>query len=171
MFVAYEPEDYIHSLIEVRKSDARRLFRKSIYNDYPLRGPLGQPACAYCGRWHDKLTIDHIIPKSKGGPHFSRWNLSPSCRDCNLSKTNLPVFEWWRPQKFWTEEREEILTAWIFANSFIDAHTQENEYWQYLASRRVVQQAINYQCVNKKAPTAGAFSLEDLKEMDWLWAS
>lgn len=171
MFVAYEPEDYLHSLIEVRKSDARRLFRKSIYNDYPLRGPMGQPACAYCGQWQEKLTIDHIIPKSKGGPHFSRWNLTPACQKCNLSKTDLPVFEWWRPQQFWTEEREEILTAWIFANSFIDAHTQEAEYWQFLTARRVVQRAINYQPSSKKAPQKGAFSLEDLKNLDWLWAS
>ena len=91
MFVAYEPDDYLHSLIEIRKSDARRLFRKSIYSDYPLRGPLGQAACAYCGQWHGQMTIDHVIPKSKSGPHFARWNLVPACQRCNLQKTNLPV--------------------------------------------------------------------------------
>ena len=83
MFVAFEPDDYLHSLIEVRKSDARRLFRRAIYNDYPLRGPRGQAACAYCGQWHGKLTIDHIIPKSRGGPHFARWNLAPACERSN----------------------------------------------------------------------------------------
>jgi|TARA_B100001939_G_scaffold151104_1_gene130618 hypothetical protein len=169
MFVAYEPDDYLHSLIEVRKSDARRLFRKSIYSDYPLRGPLQQSACAYCGQWHGKMTIDHIIPKSKGGPHFARWNMAPACQRCNLQKTDLPVFEWWRQQPFWTAEREEILTAWVFANSFIDAHTHQDEYWQFLAAKRVVQQAINF-TVKKKGPHSGPFSLGDLRNLEWQFA-
>ena len=140
MFVAYEPNDYIRGLIELRSSDATRLFRKSIFTDYPLRGPLGQPACAFCGRWHDKLTLDHIVPKSKDGPHFARWNLAPACTRCNLDKSNLPLFEWWRPKDWWSEQREEILMTWIYVNSFIDAHTNAAEYWSILESRRVVQQ-------------------------------
>ena len=166
MFVAFEPDDYLHSLIEVRKSDARRLFRRAIYNDYPLRGPRGQAACAYCGQWHGKLTIDHIIPKSRGGPHFARWHLAPACERCNLSKTNAPVFEWWRPQKFWTPEKEEILTSWIYCNSFIDAHVDQAEYWQFLATKRVVQQAINYQVKTRKGPHHGPFSLSDLDQLE-----
>jgi hypothetical protein len=166
MFVAYEPEDYLKSLIEVRKADARRLFRKAIYNDYPLRGPKSQPACAYCGEWNDNLTIDHIIPKSKGGPHFARWNLAPACETCNLSKTNCPVFEWWRPMQFWTPEREEILTSWIYCNSFLDAHMRQAEYWQFLASKRVVQKAIRYTTKMKKEPRYGSFSLSDLAQLE-----
>lgn len=139
MFVAYEPNDYIRSLIELRSSDATRRFRKSIFNDYPLRGPMGQPACAFCGRWHDKLTLDHIVPKSKDGPHFARWNLAPACARCNLDKSNLPLFEWWRPKPWWSQEREEILTTWIYVNSFVDAHTDAGRYWEILDSRRLVQ--------------------------------
>ena len=169
MFVAYEPDDYLHSLIEIRKSDARRLFRQSIYSDYPLRGPLGQAACAYCGQWHGQMTIDHVIPKSKSGPHFARWNLVPACQRCNLQKTNLPVFEWWRQQQFWTPEREEILTSWVFVNSFVDAHTRQEEYWQFLADKRVVQQAI-HQKDRKKGPRRGPFSLEDLKHLELQFA-
>lgn len=166
MFVAYEPEDYLNSLIEVRKADARRLFRKAIYNDYPLRGPNGQPACAYCGEWRGNLTIDHIIPKSKGGPHFARWNMAPACESCNLSKTNAPVFEWWRPMKFWTPENEEVLTSWIYCNSFLDARMHQAEYWQFLASKRVVQQAIRYRPRIKKEPRYGSFSLSDLDQLE-----
>lgn len=40
--------------------------------------------CAYCGRFRD-LTIDHIIPKSKGGK--DSWdNLISSCFGCNSRK-------------------------------------------------------------------------------------
>lgn len=141
MFVAYEPNDYIRGLIELRSSDATRRFRKSIFSDYPLRGPMGQPACAFCGRWHDRLTLDHIVPKSKDGPHFARWNLAPACMRCNLDKSNLPLFEWWRPQDYWLQQREEILMTWIYVNSFVDAHTDAQRYWSILESRRVVQEA------------------------------
>jgi hypothetical protein len=139
MGVRSGPNDLLHSLVELRPSEAKRRFRKSIFEDYPLRGPLGQPACAYCGKWHEKLTLDHIMPKSKGGPHFAKYNLAPSCLACNASKSNLGLFEWWRPQQFWTEQREEILMAWIHAHSFVSAHTAQGEWEQWMEeSQRVV---------------------------------
>lgn len=41
--------------------------------------------CQYCGtRTHD-LTLDHVIPRSRGGPHT--WeNLVSACRVCNHRK-------------------------------------------------------------------------------------
>ncbi|MBW1850684.1 MAG: HNH endonuclease [Deltaproteobacteria bacterium] len=41
--------------------------------------------CAYCGTQREKLTIDHIIPKSRGGTtNFD--NCVSSCKPCNNSK-------------------------------------------------------------------------------------
>lgn len=43
--------------------------------------------CFYCGEslsWDNK-TVDHVIPKSKGGPHRA-WNLVISCFTCNKEK-------------------------------------------------------------------------------------
>jgi len=41
--------------------------------------------CSYCGEFGN--TVDHIIPKSKGGG--STWgNLTTACRDCNGKKGN-----------------------------------------------------------------------------------
>ena len=37
--------------------------------------------CQHCGDWHD-LTLDHIIPESKGGPTTFE-NLQVLCRSCN----------------------------------------------------------------------------------------
>ncbi len=41
--------------------------------------------CQYCGQKTDELTIDHIIPRSKGGSHS--WNnLITACPKCNIKK-------------------------------------------------------------------------------------
>jgi len=114
------PDELLYSLIELRPGDARRRFRKSIFEDYPLRGPLGQCACAYCGRWDEKLTIDHIVPKSKGGPHFERANLAPSCFACNSSKSNFDLWDWWNQQEFWSFSRANILTIWMNCDTLLD---------------------------------------------------
>jgi len=42
--------------------------------------------CVYCGS-HKELTLDHVIPKSKGG--MNSWdNLVTSCQKCNLKKAD-----------------------------------------------------------------------------------
>jgi len=42
--------------------------------------------CAYCGSKHD-LTVDHVIPKSRGG--VWNWdNLVTACHSCNNKKDN-----------------------------------------------------------------------------------
>lgn len=42
--------------------------------------------CVYCGT-HKKLTIDHVIPKSRGG--LNTWeNMVTCCFDCNSKKGN-----------------------------------------------------------------------------------
>lgn len=41
--------------------------------------------CAYCGKPSQRLTIDHVIPLSKGGPHTIQ-NIVPACNPCNSSK-------------------------------------------------------------------------------------
>ncbi len=41
--------------------------------------------CQYCGRQAGDLTIDHVVPKSKGGEHT--WeNLVSACKACNHRK-------------------------------------------------------------------------------------
>ena len=51
--------------------------------------------CYYCGVKvaHRQLTMDHLVPLSRGG-RSTKDNLVPSCKDCNnKKKTMLPV-EW-----------------------------------------------------------------------------
>ena len=43
--------------------------------------------CQYCGT-HDHLTLDHVLPKSRGGK--TNWdNLTTACKRCNSRKGDL----------------------------------------------------------------------------------
>jgi len=48
-------------------------------------------ACVYCGSG-ERLSMDHLTPISKGGPHTSE-NVAPACLPCNLSKGAKTVME------------------------------------------------------------------------------
>ncbi len=58
-------------------------------------GIRGKYRCVCCGKLFSKkdITIDHRIPKRKGGTD-DLWNLQPMCRSCNSSKNkNQSSFE------------------------------------------------------------------------------
>lgn len=57
--------------------------RRPIRRDLVLAKNDGR--CVYCGAPAD--TIDHVIPRSKGGTDDPD-NLVPACRDCNSRKSN-----------------------------------------------------------------------------------
>ncbi len=46
--------------------------------------------CAYCGLPTELLTLDHIVPISKGGDH-SFDNIAPACRSCNARKHDIDL--------------------------------------------------------------------------------
>jgi 5-methylcytosine-specific restriction endonuclease McrA len=48
--------------------------------------------CHYCQKVA-KLTLDHVIPLSRGGKH-SKDNVVPACKHCNSSKGNKTLEEW-----------------------------------------------------------------------------
>ena len=47
--------------------------------------------CAYCLRQTVPLTMDHIQPVSKGGPHTAS-NIVPACKSCNSVKNDRLIF-------------------------------------------------------------------------------
>ncbi len=49
--------------------------------------------CCYCGK-AEKLSIDHLIPKSVGGDH-SGDNFVWACKSCNSSKGKKDLLEWY----------------------------------------------------------------------------
>jgi 5-methylcytosine-specific restriction endonuclease McrA len=46
--------------------------------------------CAYCNERSARLTMDHVVPISKGGAH-SADNIVPACKTCNCSKQASPA--------------------------------------------------------------------------------
>lgn len=48
--------------------------------------------CAYCDM-QGKLTMDHIVPVSKGG-QLTKSNILPACQHCNSSRGNKSIDEW-----------------------------------------------------------------------------
>ena len=51
--------------------------------------------CSYCGRKINpkELTMDHIVPISRGGKS-TKGNLAPCCKTCNNNKKQLLPMEW-----------------------------------------------------------------------------
>lgn len=48
--------------------------------------------CAYCGQ-RAVLTMDHVVPISRGGRH-GIGNILPACKSCNSSKHDALLIEW-----------------------------------------------------------------------------
>lgn len=56
--------------------------------------------CAYCGKGLtvQEVTMDHVVPVSKGGP--TTWdNIVAACNDCNSRKGNKPATGVWTPRR------------------------------------------------------------------------
>jgi len=97
-------EDYLYNLNVYKSSEAKKLWKKSIKEEWNLK-------CAYCGS-AENLTIDHIKPQSKGGEDI-KTNVLCACKSCNRSKGHTPWDEWYRSQKFFTSERMNDIVSWM----------------------------------------------------------
>ena len=105
-------QDLLVNLIELSPQNARRKFRQSIFESWEWK-------CAYCGKDLDidSATIDHILPKFKGG-HNVKSNMLCSCSKCNRSKGSSLLEEWYKPSNlYYTEERLGKIKHWIEDNS------------------------------------------------------
>jgi len=51
--------------------------------------------CYYCGQnvRHHELTMDHLVPLSRGG-RSTKDNLVPCCKSCNTKKKTMLPVEW-----------------------------------------------------------------------------
>ncbi len=56
---------------------------------------LAKGLCEYCGQSvaPSELTMDHLIPVSRGGK-TTKGNVVPACKECNNKKKHLLPMEW-----------------------------------------------------------------------------
>ena len=69
---------------------------RSLYDDERIK-MTAPKACCYCGS-EDKLSVDHLIPRIRGGADDSD-NLILACRACNSSKQGRDMLEWMKKKE------------------------------------------------------------------------
>ena len=104
MTIPHTPKAYVFNLQTTSSSEAKRLWRRDIKENWNYE-------CAYCGDDND-LTIDHVVPRSKGGADFTR-NVVCCCKACNQDKGQTPWEEWYFSQEFFSNERHEKVKDWM----------------------------------------------------------
>ena len=72
------------------KEKARQLRRTHWWNTKIQKG-----ICYYCKRevGREQLTMDHVVPLSRGGKS-KKGNIVPACKQCNNKKKYLVPVEW-----------------------------------------------------------------------------
>ena len=119
------PEGYLFNLHTCSSAEAKRMWKDSIKNRWDYK-------CAYCGSEHN-LTLDHIVPRSKGGSNHIN-NVLCACKSCNADKAHTEWIIWYIEQPFFTEERREAIEEWMFPkddvnpNLFVPTETKKVSY-------------------------------------------
>jgi 5-methylcytosine-specific restriction endonuclease McrA len=71
--------------VRVPRAIQRKISRRALFARDGWR-------CVYCGTTSGRLTLDHVVPRSRGGD--SVWeNVVTSCAPCNLHKGNRLLHE------------------------------------------------------------------------------
>jgi 5-methylcytosine-specific restriction endonuclease McrA len=88
-----EPYPFFHfgeEWIKKEKEKAKKLKKTAWWRKKTAKGN-----CYYCKRTFkpNELTMDHIIPLSRGGMS-TKENLVPCCKECNRKKKYLLPIEW-----------------------------------------------------------------------------
>jgi 5-methylcytosine-specific restriction enzyme A len=86
----YSIDSIDEALIKVERSKARELRKSRWWQQKTSTG-----TCWYCGQkvGYHNLSMDHVIPLSRGG-RSTKDNLVPSCKECNNKKKSLLPVEW-----------------------------------------------------------------------------
>ena len=73
----------VHYVRVPRDAHRRKITRRAVF-------ARDRWTCQYCGGVRGSLTIDHVVPRSRGGP--SSWeNIVTCCAPCNRRKGDRPL--------------------------------------------------------------------------------
>jgi len=98
------PRQYLFNLETLSSNEAKRMWRTKVREKWNYK-------CAYCGS-KKELTIDHVIPRCKGGTDFSK-NVVCCCNSCNQSKGHEPWEDWYVSQNFFSMIRYKKILEWL----------------------------------------------------------
>ena len=104
MDLLHTPDQYLYNLHTTSSAEAKRLWRKHIKESWSHK-------CAYCNS-EENLTLDHIVPQSKGGMDFTK-NVVCCCHSCNQNKGHEHWKLWYVQQDFYSEERFDKIEEWM----------------------------------------------------------
>lgn len=86
-----------HFIIEISEQDIKREKEKAreLRRSRWWQNRLAKGVCHWCGGTFppDELTMDHIVPVTRGGKS-TRGNVVPACKECNNRKKYLLPVEW-----------------------------------------------------------------------------
>jgi CRISPR/Cas system Type II protein with McrA/HNH and RuvC-like nuclease domain len=105
-------QDLLKNLIVLSPKNARREFRQRIFEEWNWK-------CAYCDKHltTNTATIDHIVPKYRGG-HNTKSNMCCCCSDCNKDKATTPLEQWYISSYIhYSETRLDKIKSWMEHNS------------------------------------------------------
>jgi predicted restriction endonuclease len=100
--------DFLVNLIALTPKLARKKFRQHIFESWEWK-------CAYCDKQlsQDSATIDHILPKHKGGQNVKN-NMLCSCSECNRLKGSAVLDVWFcENNRNFSEERLVKIQQWM----------------------------------------------------------
>jgi 5-methylcytosine-specific restriction protein A len=88
--MAFEPGNVSEKELGREKEKARRLRRSQWWLNKIQNG-----VCYYCRREVGRvnLTMDHVVPLSRGGKS-KKGNIVPACKECNNKKKYMLPLEW-----------------------------------------------------------------------------
>ena len=104
MEILSSPQQYLFNLKTTSSQEAKRMWRQKVKERWQYK-------CAYCGSGKN-LTIDHIVPRSKGGTDFTK-NVVCCCHNCNQSKSHNPWEEWYFAQDFFCKTKYRKISQWM----------------------------------------------------------
>ena len=104
MEILSSPQQYLFNLKTTSSQEAKRMWRQKIKDKWDNQ-------CAYCGS-DEHLTIDHVVPRAKGGTDFTR-NVVCACHECNQDKAHTPMEDWYLSQEFFNMARYNRINEWI----------------------------------------------------------
>lgn len=104
MGILQSSKAYVFNLYTTSSAEAKRLWRRDIKEKWNWE-------CVYCGD-KNNLTIDHVVPRCKGGPDFTK-NVVCCCNKCNQSKGHEPWEEWYFSQEFFNIKKYNKIIEWM----------------------------------------------------------